>query len=741
MTNNPQFAESIVGRDRITTGNLTDSVLVIGEGAQVTVNTYTGAPPVIAAAAPSVPRHLRAPAADFVGREQELAELTAVLQAGAADAAHIVGLFGMGGMGKTETALLLAQHLATSYPDGQVLLALDGTSRSPRLAAQALRLALRALAPELPALDDLEALRAEYRTRLSGKRVLVLADNASGAAQVEPLLPPLGSALLITSRQRFSLPGMRQLVLKPLPPEQAEGLLLAIAPRIGQFAGQVARCCGYLPLALRIAAGLLANDETRDVATYLEALCNQREALTATRDPDNPEADVERSFALSYDGLELAAQQVFCQCAVFAGSFDLAAARAVLVPEAGAAPPAQLEALLGQLFRRSLVEFDSAQRRYALPNLLRAFAATRLAGEDLAVWLRYAHYYLGLAQAAEAEYQAGGAQQQAGLARFDREQAHIDAAWGWLREQAPTPETDELLLGFGRATLRLGELRYDLERERIPQLEAVLAAVRRLGKRELEGRVRNNLGIALAAAGDLARARLLYDEALPIARELGDRDAEANALGSLATLAARQGQVAEALAGYTEALAIKQASGDGRGEAALRSNLGLACYLAGEVLPAIEQFEAALRIRQSLADSRGEAMALVNLGLARQRFGALARAGEAFAQALERARLLRDKALEGVALGNLANVHALRGERELARTCYEQALTLKRARGDREGEALTGWDFAQLLLDEGEHARAVELMQRCVEYERAIGHPSAAADAAELERARARAGE
>src|SRR5204863_315890 len=76
-------------------------------------------------------------------------------------------------------------------------------------------------------------------------------------SQIRPLIPPPGCALLITSRRRLSLPGMHSIELKVLLSPEAEQLLLAICPRIGESASELARLCGYLPLALRISASLL----------------------------------------------------------------------------------------------------------------------------------------------------------------------------------------------------------------------------------------------------------------------------------------------------------------------------------------------------------------------------------------------------------------------------------------------------------------------------------------------------
>src|SRR5439155_11747905 len=99
---------------------------------------------------------------------------------------------------------------------------------------------IRAFAPQAKLPDDLPDLQKIYRTILTGKRVLILADDAKDAPQVYSLMPPEGCALLITSRHRFKLPGMTTLDLTALPPIEAGQLLQTICPRISNHAAQLA---------------------------------------------------------------------------------------------------------------------------------------------------------------------------------------------------------------------------------------------------------------------------------------------------------------------------------------------------------------------------------------------------------------------------------------------------------------------------------------------------------------------
>ncbi len=86
------------------------------------------------------------------------------------------------------------------------------------------------------------------------------------------MLPPAGCSVIITSRLKFTLPGLAEKDLDILPAEEACELLLEIAPRIGSRADELARLCGYLPLALRNAASALAEKKDLKVSEYEQTL-------------------------------------------------------------------------------------------------------------------------------------------------------------------------------------------------------------------------------------------------------------------------------------------------------------------------------------------------------------------------------------------------------------------------------------------------------------------------------------
>jgi len=106
------------------------------------------------------PHQLRAPVADFVGREQEIAELRQALTAGDR-AAAICGVRGMGGIGKTELAMVVANQLAEQFPDGQIVVELFGAS-NPLTPERAVQEAIRAFDREAKLPEDLPSLQCAW---------------------------------------------------------------------------------------------------------------------------------------------------------------------------------------------------------------------------------------------------------------------------------------------------------------------------------------------------------------------------------------------------------------------------------------------------------------------------------------------------------------------------------------------------------------------------------------------------
>jgi tetratricopeptide (TPR) repeat protein len=678
---------------------------------------------------------LRAPVADFVGREREVAEL---LEALAGGAAAISGVVGLGGIGKTELAMVVANQVRDRFPDAQLVLELQG-SREPSLSAEeALRRVIRAFHPDAKLPDDAAQIAALYRSVLADKRVLIIADDACDAAQVRPLLPPPGSALLVTSRQRFTLPKMRCVDLERLSEGEAVTLLRAVCERLSaEEAAQIAAACGGLPLALRMAGGLLAADETMSVPRYLQRLADERRRLAALHDDSAPDLDVDASLALSYALLDATAQSDLRMLGVFGASFDLAAAGAVLAED----DEEVVEARLSALYRRCLLEFTPERRRYELHELVHAFALGRLGDEERAARLRHARHYITVADRADDLYLAGGENVAAGLALFDQERAGLDTARRWLQAGTGDTEVDTLLIADAGATVYIGSLRYDWRHERIPQLETALEAARRLGRRSAEGAFLGNLGLAYDSLSDYARTIEHCQQHLVIAQELGDRRGEGTALGNLGIAYASLGDCPRAIEHHQQCLAIAREIGDLHGESAALGNLGNVYASFGDYSRAIDFYQQHLTIAREIGDRQGEGRALGNLGAAYHSLGDYPRAIEHQQQRLTIAREIGDRQGEGQALGNLGNVYHSLGDYPRAIDFYQQLLTIAREIGDRQGEANSSWNLGGTLAKQGDPAQALPYLEAALAFYQAINHPRAEEDSRLVEQVRQHAAE
>jgi hypothetical protein len=184
-----------------------------------------------------IPNQIPRPPDDFKGREDEISEILSNFDKGAT----ITGLRGMAGVGKTALALVLAERLKDRFPDGNLVLNLKGTTKNPMSSAKAMAQVIHSYYPTDRLPENENELHGLYLSVLAGKRALLLLDNASDKEQVEPLLPPSNCAVLITSRNKFTLPGLKERDLDVLPAGEACALLLEIAGRIGDRADSLAK--------------------------------------------------------------------------------------------------------------------------------------------------------------------------------------------------------------------------------------------------------------------------------------------------------------------------------------------------------------------------------------------------------------------------------------------------------------------------------------------------------------------
>ncbi|HEY7198562.1 MAG TPA: helix-turn-helix transcriptional regulator, partial [Candidatus Dormibacteraeota bacterium] len=343
-----------------------------------------------------VPRELPRPAADFTGRDAELAELLALLDPpgpGGGEPVVISAIDGMGGVGKSALAIHAAHRVVADgrYPDGQLYVDLQGsTAGVPALGPlDALGRLLRSLGLDPSAIPtDVEEAAARFRSLAATRSLLVLLDNAHGADQVRPLLPGSPTCgVLVTSRQALTmLEGSHALHLDVLPRRQALELLgHVVGPdRVAAepvAAAEVVRWCGGLPLAIRIAAARMAARPSWPVQALADHLADATRRIEELRAGD---AAVRASFDVSLHALLAGRDARDRDAAAAFGLLSLPDGPDLGVPVAArlldAAEPAA-QAWLERLVDAQLLE-TPRPGRYRFHDLVRLYAREHAAARQ-----------------------------------------------------------------------------------------------------------------------------------------------------------------------------------------------------------------------------------------------------------------------------------------------------------------------------------------------------------------------
>ncbi|MFT7835806.1 BTAD domain-containing putative transcriptional regulator [Saccharothrix sp. BKS2] len=329
------------------------------------------------------PAQLPPDVAAFIGREDELARLTGVLRRAPdthAGAPVVSVISGMAGVGKTALAVHWAHRVRDHYPDGQLHLDLHGFDAGTRPVepAEALRrLACSLGVPAHRIPDGVDERSALLRSELSGRRVLILLDDAAAAAQVQPLIPAApGCLVLVTSRRDLlTLANTRPLRLAVPPTADAVRLLNRAAgladPAATPLAADIVELCGRLPLAVRMAGARLRSRASWSPAHLAERLADRWWRLHGLRADGKTIAG---AFQTSYLSLDSQQCRMFRLVSLHPGADVEPRAAAVL---AGTTVE-QADRLLEDLVDAHLLDQPTAGR-YAFHPLLRDYATTLVA--------------------------------------------------------------------------------------------------------------------------------------------------------------------------------------------------------------------------------------------------------------------------------------------------------------------------------------------------------------------------
>jgi predicted ATPase len=324
--------------------------------------------------------NLPRPASSFVGRQEEVAAVAALVRE-----SRLVTLTGPGGTGKTRLAIEAAAELVPEFKAGVFWVGL-ATLRDPALVAET-------VAQTLGAKEELAA-------HVGERELLLLLDNFEQVVDAAPELSALlercpNLRLLVTSRELLRVRGEAQYPVPPLAETDAVELFCArsgLAPE--ETIAELCRRLDDLPLAVELAAARTAVLAPEQI---LERIGQRLDVVKAGRDADPRQQTLRATIEWSHHLLDPHEQRLFARLAVFAGGCTLEAAEQL----AGA----DLDTLQS-LVDKSLVRFTDG--RYWMLETIREYAVERLeaAPDSADIRRHFAAFVLGLAETSGLAYES-----------------------------------------------------------------------------------------------------------------------------------------------------------------------------------------------------------------------------------------------------------------------------------------------------------------------------------------------
>lgn len=621
-----------------------------------------------AAAEPAVtPRLLPRRPRGFIARQDELATLDRVT---AATPGPIVTLTGSAGVGKTALAVHWAHRRRAAFPDGTLFADLCGFSPTPaRDTGAVLReflLALGVPVERMPGSPD--ALGARYRELTTGRRLLVVLDNAADSERIRPLLPGGDECVtLVTSRDRLdglvATDAARPLTVAALPAADSTALLAAVLgpDRVAaepEAAARLAGLCDGLPLALRVAAARLATRPHRGLASFAGELADEQHRLDLLEAEDT---GVAAALGLSLRQLPEPARGLFHHLGPHTGAtLDTGTAAAL-----ADCPPPRAALALEQLAAAQLV-VETGPQSYVLHDLVRLFARSLAPDREPAGLLRLLDHWVQTLLGACAAAEPGGepccalppgARRSAGIRRFADRTAALawysaergtlrgaveaavaaglhDRAWrlvllqwplivwqvreGWvplLEQGLASAELDGDPAAQSRASALLGWVLSEEGRaeEALARLERAPDLAVRAGDFAGEAVARINLAVALMRYGDRERPGGLLADALALAEREGLTETVTLAHQHLAQHLLSVGAAAEAAEHAARGLALAAPLLAAPRRVVLRTLHGEALAAVGRTGEAVRQLHEAIREARASDYEEGEAAARVAL--------------------------------------------------------------------------------------------------------------------------------
>jgi predicted ATPase/class 3 adenylate cyclase len=732
----------------------------------------------------NLPPHLTS----FIGREHELAQLREL-----AERHRLVTLIGVGGTGKTRLMAEVADGLMDRFADGVWLCELAPIGDPELVPAQVARNLSVSEEPGRKPMDTV----LDF---LGTKSLLLLLDNcehliaaaAQLADQVVRTCP--FTAILASSREALGLEGEVVFQVPSLGLPAAPGAVdgagrdpsgrdrgqadeawveevtksesvrlftdrasavspsFTLTPANAPTILDICRRLDGIPLAIELAA---ARVNVLSVEEIDAGLGDRFRLLTSGRRGALPrQQTLQALIDWSWELLSEEDRRLLARLSVFASSWTLEGATAIVSPADGA-PPNRMETLdgLASLVGRSLVVAEQGEEtRYRMLETIRQYARQRLLERAETDSLRVAHLAYFLDLAVQAERPLLGPDMVHWLGRLDREIDELRAALDWgldadperalrltvaltqyWRARAFGSEAVDTMLRAAAVADSLPPPPANAERDRTILVARVLAAA----------------AVAESMYGSSARAPAYAERAVALARQTDDLEANAVALSAEAMAAVFSGHLEKAVEMSDEVVDLAERRGDAWTVAMVEAGAALVELGSGDFAAAESRQMRAKEAAQRSGNPFAIAFSTLNQGRIAGWAGHLEEARGSFDQAEAKYREIDDRRFELVARSDRGHAMRRGGALDEAEAVYRETISAWQHVGSRGAIANQLESFGFLAVDRGQFPRAARLLGAAealreqvgasmfyierVEYDRYLEQLRASVDPAKLE--------
>lgn len=622
------------------------------------------------------PFQLPAAVPAFVGRAAQLRRLDELTGDSPGEGPVVCAITGTAGVGKTSLAVQWGHRNADRFPGGLLYVDLRGFDPAgepaePEDVIRDFLLALGVPPDRIP--PGPQALAGLYRSRLAGRRLLLVLDNARDADQVRPLFSSTaGAVVLITSRYELTslvAGGAYPIAVDLMSNTEATTLLrhrlgasrLAAEPVAAQ---QVIDRCARLPLAITVAAARVAGHAGSSLADLADELDDAHRALDAL-DGGDAYTDVRALLAGSYRQLGPADAHLFRLLGLHPGPDIGIEAAAGLAGTTGAAA----RAALSRLARANLVT-RPAPGRFGLHDLLRRYAVVlslEIDGEprQRAALLRLTTHYVWAAERAERRLDDGAG---ATLRWYDDERRALLGCLRLAAGQGLDREAAALAVALTELFDRRGHWQ-----DWAAATTAGLAAAYRLGDQVMQARLHRSRARAEVWLRNPDVAHEHLRRAMRLFAETGDPVGLAHAHRTFAWSLGRLGERRQAADHARAAVALHRSAGDRAGQGLSLNTLGWQHAHLGEHAVALRFCREAVVLLSTAGDHNGVGYALDSLGYIHVSLGDHAAAAAHYRRAVTMFQQTGDRYQEAETLVRLGDAEDGQGSCESARQAWRRA--------------------------------------------------------------------